>query len=368
MRKLPAAIILSMVSHAAAFAWIVRDGDVRAVPLRAVSSVATARPADPPPDSEPIALVLLDARSEPAPRSGAPDRAPPERRAISTGAARGAPARDELPRGPEPSRGEPAISTGAAHHEPPRGEPGRSPWMTMRGPERPGPATVGLSPEFLAHFLENSKPVPPPPDIPGERIGNEIAALRAQLRHGSLPQLVAANEQRAAEELRPAGGGTYKADKETFTAKIDADGKVHLKDKPGKLDTQDKMMLRMGIDPYGRNKLAFLDRTRDQRAAVGERHSREQLAHSDELMQQNIDRLWAMTSEVAERKAGLFALWDDCAETGSDALVAGGAAARAFVIGAIRARLRGDDAYTAAELVRLNAGRRSTAVFAPYEE
>ena len=363
MRKLPAAIILSMISHAVAFAWIVRDGDVRALPLRAVPAVAAVPPADPPPDSDPIALVLLDARSDPAPRSGAPDRASPERRAISTGASR----RDALPRGPAPPHGEPAISTGAGHDEPPHGAPGRSPWMTMRGPERPGAATVGLSPEFLSRFLANSKPVPPPPDIPGERIGNEIRELR-KLRHGSLPQLVAANEERAAEELKPAGGGTYKADKATFTAKIDADGQVHLKDNPGQLDTQDKLMLRMGIDPYARNKLALLDRTRDQRAAVGERHHREQLAHAGELMQKNIDRLWAMTSELAARKAGLFALWDDCAETGGDALVAGGAAARALVIGAIRARLRGDGAYTPAELARLNAVRRSTAVFAPYEE
>lgn len=364
MRKLPAAIILSMVSHAAAFAWIVRDGDVRALPPRAVPVVAAVPPADPPLDSEPIALVLLDARSKPAPRGGAPDRASPEPPAISTGAARP----DALPRGPELPHGESAISTGAPANESPPGVPGRSPWMTMRGPERSGAATAGLSPELLARFLANSKPVPPPPDIPGERIGNEIRELRKQLRHGSLPQLVAANEERAAEELKPAGGGTYKADKATFTAKIDADGQVHLKDKPGQLDTQDKLMLRMGIDPYARNKLAFLDRTRDQRAAVGERHNREQLAHADELMQKNIDRLWAMTSELAARKDGLFALWDDCAETGGDALVAGGAAARALVIGAIRARLRGDDAYTPAELARLNAGRRSTAVFAPYEE
>jgi len=37
------------------------------------------------------------------------------------------------------------------------------------------------------------------------------------------------------------------------------------------------------------------------------------------------------------------------------------------VIGAIRARLRGPDAYAAAELAALNAIRRSQAAFAPYE-
>jgi hypothetical protein len=367
VRKLPAAIVLSMASHAAAFAWVVRDGGVAIVPLRGAPAAAAALPPAPPPESEPIAVVFLDDHSAPTPRDAAPDRTPVERRAISTSAARGH----------EPPRGAPAISTGTARGDelprgaPASGGPARSPWLTMRGLERPG--VVGLSPAFLADFLAHSRPVPPPPDIPGERIGDEIAELRKQLRHGAgagagdLPQLVALNDQRAAEELKPAGGGTYRADKETFTAKVDADGTVHLKDKPGKLDTQDRMMLRMGIDPYGRNKLAFLDRTRDQRAAVGERYNRAQLARSTELMQNNIDRLWAVTSELAARKAGLFELWDDCAEAGSDELVAGGAAARALVIGAIRARLRGDDAYTATELAQLNADRRSTAVFAPYE-
>jgi hypothetical protein len=107
--------------------------------------------------------------------------------------------------------------------------------------------------------------------------------------------------------------------------------------------------------------------TRDQRAAVGERHSHELLARSAELMRNSIDRLWATTRNLAARKRGLFELWDDCAETGSDELVAGGASARAMVIAAIRARLRGADAYSAAELAQLNAIRDSTAAFAPYD-
>jgi hypothetical protein len=142
---------------------------------------------------------------------------------------------------------------------------------------------------------------------------------------------------------------------------------VELEDRREQLDTQDMMMKRRGIDPYGSEKLALLDRTRDQRVAVGERTRRSRLEHSAELMMHNVDRLWAMTADLAARKAGLFELWDDCAETGSDAIVAGGAAARMFVVGVIRARLQGRDAYTSEELARLNAGRRSKAVFAPYE-
>jgi hypothetical protein len=239
--------------------------------------------------------------------------------------------------------------------------------MTMRGAERP---RLALPEEFVGGFLENSKPLQPPPNIPGERLRNEIAELRRRVRAGApgaLAELVARNAELAAEELKPSGRGTYRAEKRTFTAKVDGDGGVKLEDKPEQLDTQDMMMKRRGIDPYGAEKLALLDRTREQRVAVGERTRRARLEHSAELMQNNIDRLWAMTADLAARKAGLFELWDDCAETGSDAIVAGGAAARMFVLGVIRARLHGRDAYTAEELARLNAARRSTAVFAPYD-
>jgi hypothetical protein len=245
----------------------------------------------------------------------------------------------------------------------------------MRAPARP--PTAGLSSGFIERFLDNTKPLAPTPDIPGERIADELADARRQLRHaehigssqvGALRQrVVALNEQRAAEELTPAGGGTYKADKSTFTAEVDDDGRVHIEDKSGALDTQDRMMLGRGVDPYAHNKLALLDRTRDRRAAIGERHQRVQLARAAELMQRNVDRLWATTRDLAARKRGLFELWDDCAETGSDELVTSGAAARELVLGAIRARLRGGDAYTPAELVELNARRRSKTAFAPYE-
>jgi hypothetical protein len=238
--------------------------------------------------------------------------------------------------------------------------------MAMRRPERP--ELQGLSQSFVDDFLSRSKPLAPAPDIPDERISNEIAEARRELRRGrgSVERVVALVREREAEDLKPSAGGTYTADKPTFTAKVDRDGQVHLEDKPWQLDTQDRLMLRMGIDPYGRNKLALLDRTRDQRAELGERRRRDQLAHASELVQRNIERLWATARDLAARKRGLFELWDDCAETGSDELVAGGDAARALVIGAIRARLRGADAYTAAELAQLNAIRRSKAVFAPY--
>jgi hypothetical protein len=374
VRKLPVAILVSMSSHAAAIAWVVDEPDRftvhRHVAPQSAAPGAVA-PAEPAPAPEPMAVVLLDADREPVAAPREPDRAPSAgilRRPAAPASAGNA----ETPPGP----GGAAISTDRpGNPEVAPGKPGRSRWMTMRSAERPA---VELSPEFVADFLAHSKPVPPPPDIPFERLANEIRDLRQRMRHaGALGhqdevealryEIAERSKELAAEELKPSGRGTYTAEAETFTARVDADGGVHLEDKPEKLDPQDRIMLQHGIDPYARNKLAMLDRTRDQRVAVGERRRSAQLGRAGELMQNHIDRLWAMTADLAERKTGLFELWDDCAETGSAEVIAAASAARMLVIGVIRARLRGRDAYTAAELAQLNARRRSSAVFAPYE-
>jgi hypothetical protein len=370
MRRLPTAIVVSIATHAAVFGWLAGSGSVLAVPLLDRPTRTTPPPASEATPDEPIVLTLFDPGEPPPAPSSAPaiaslahpaDRASPHAAAaIGSSTAR----TSEAPRVTDPS----AISTGAAHGtEHAGGEPGRSPLLKMRFPKVPSP--WGLSQGFVDDFLARSKPLAPRPDIPGETLAEELAEARRELRsgRGSLQRVLDLIERREHEELAPSGGGTFTAEKRTFTAKVDRDGQVHIEDKPWQLDTQDRIMLRMGFDPYGRNKLALLDRTRDQRAALGERYRTDQLAHAAQLVQRNIDHLWQTARDLAARKRGLFELWDDCAETGSDELVAGGTAARAIVVGAIRARLRGPDAYTADELAQLNALRRSKAVFAPYE-
>jgi hypothetical protein len=243
----------------------------------------------------------------------------------------------------------------------------RSPYMTMRDPGEI--ELTGPSGGFLDKFLENSKPVPPPPDIPGERVGNEIADLRERLKRagrfgpgelaGMREQLVALNEERANEELESDGGGTFKSTKQTFRAKVNADGSVKLTDR--NLGGMDKYMKDHGNDPYRANKLAYLDRTRDQRVAIGKRYREQELKKSVIYMQQNIARLNAMTTDVEKRKQGLFDLWDECAETGTPEEIAGGESARAFIMNHIRGTVK----YTPAELRALNAHRQSKQAFAP---
>jgi len=242
----------------------------------------------------------------------------------------------------------------------------RSPYMTMR---KPGDEPLkGPSDGFFENFMNRTKPIPPPPDIPGERIGDEISDLRAKLARAGRyspdelramrEEIVRLNAEREAEELKPAGGGTFKTEKETFKAKVNADGSVKIADN---VSGQDKFMKEHGNDPYRANKLAYLDRTRDQRVAIGKRYREQALKKSVIYMQKNIARLWAMTTDVAKRKQGLFDLWDECSETGTPEEIAGGEDARAFVMAHIRGMVR----YTPDELRVLNRQRHSKQPFAP---
>ena len=86
-------------------------------------------------------------------------------------------------------------------------------------------------------------------------------------------------------------------------------------------------------------------------------------------MKRNLAWAWSKTeSDPEARKQALFELWDDCAETGEQDLVAAGHAARLYVLGYIRAHLPqgAAGAFTPDDLTRLNAHKRSSATFQPY--
>jgi hypothetical protein len=187
-------------------------------------------------------------------------------------------------------------------------------------------------------------------------------------------------------ELHPSGRGTYTSDLGTglarvATAHVARDGTVHFDDAAdfdihvcgigvcGKSSFDDWIMRRHGIDPYASAKRAWLDRTRDQRAEIGARARTEDLAHSPLAMQRNLAAVWGRLADPIARKQAIFELWDEVAETGDAALVDGGAAARRYLVGFVRAHLPvgATGSFTVGELAVLNAHRRSIAAFAPYE-
>ena len=122
-------------------------------------------------------------------------------------------------------------------------------------------------------------------------------------------------------------------------------------------------------DPYASRKLKLLDTTREARVQLGATHRSEQRDRASELAQRNVETLWRATSDLAERKAALFALWDECIEGDTRDGEAGGRA-RAIVIGWIRAKLPAGSpgAFTVDEIAKLDASRSSQQHFAPYSE
>lgn len=213
-------------------------------------------------------------------------------------------------------------------------------------------------------------------------IATQLSAPRGRraLRMAVVLSLSAAGAARAQPEeglgLVATPRGELLAEGGEFVAVIAPDGSVTLRDRPNlrpdgigvTFDVTDALMRSQGMDPYASAKLALLDDTRDVRVAMGREYRSYQLAHADELMRANIDAVYATVPDPAQRKQALFALWDECAESGDPALVAAGAAARAVVEHHIRQELTGAEAYTAHELAALNARRTSATAFAPYAD
>jgi hypothetical protein len=411
MRKLPLSVAVSTALHAAAVVWVAARPAARPVasPDAATTPIEVI-PVAPAPEIEPIEATLLD-----------PPSAPPERRAALTAP----PTRPDPPRAPArpPSESPPSPSPSPSSSAPaagaivvpgagtsPETPPSRSPWLAMRGQDRPNLALPAGRWDPLDHAPAGTRP----------------------------------EKQRRTGILHESGSGTHETDQGGFTAKVNRDGSVELHDNPsasirlalpslkgigraisdwyeapkgtygetaeapmskyyqlsvgpttdqgdeahpehipketaktaiipvfaGRLEFTDWLMRRKGIDPYASRKLKILDATRDERVQIGNRHRADQLAMTPQIIQRNLERLWAAIPDTAARKQALFDLWDECVETGDPAVVAAAAAARRLVIAFIRARFPAGspDAFTAAELDAVARTKRSKATFQPYEQ
>lgn len=350
MRILPTALVASVVIHTGAIAWALTH-KIETPTLVTIAPPPIEVQIVPPPQE--IAVALLDdhtmATIPQSPTTG------------TTGDHRTA-----------------SISTGTKTHPetaPAQTKP-HSTMMTMRGTDKP--VLKGISGDFLGKFLESSKPLQPK-DIASERIGDEVATEAEHLGnqrwidnsspeqvHEEREKQVASREEQDGHELKQDGRG-YKADHATFTGTVEPDGTAHI-DQKRRYDPTEIIMNRKGIDPYSSNKQRMLDDTREERYEIGKKYKQQQLAQSGLIAQKNLNYLWAKTTELGARKQALFEMWDECAETGSDELVAGGTAARKMVVGFIRSHLTGDTAYTRSELAAFNAKKKSRAPFDPYTE
>ncbi|HET7504166.1 MAG TPA: hypothetical protein VFK02_24265 [Kofleriaceae bacterium] len=387
-------------------------------------AVVVARAVRAAPDADPIAVVFLDdaaANPTPAPADTAvgarivASAAPSAPRAASaSGGARSAPG----------TPGEAQIA--AARAGQPSELPGRAPgdgggWMKMRGPARPD---LGMRDGFVSNFLArdveretvhrsgrlapsggtavihdrvttvtvdrdgtahfHDKPdvdihwdihLPTPGEIvrelrqsgreiatwyedpyklarvgPSQDVPRHMAALPGACDHwGDACSVELRNRDRPENEDAPTQGSMLPI--------------MH-----GKLDVTSLLMRMFGDDPYRARKLALLDATRAERAELGARHAKEDLARSAEIMLHNLEVLWRATDDPALRREALFLMWDECGE-GEGPIGEAGERARRMVIGWIRGKLPpgSPGAFTADDIARLSARRASKQPFVPYE-
>jgi hypothetical protein len=122
------------------------------------------------------------------------------------------------------------------------------------------------------------------------------------------------------------------------------------------------------MDPHLPQKLAFMDRTREERFRIAASWRSESLRESLHQMPRELERVWRAGGDPAARRRLLFQLWDECAESGSPEVLATARAVRGTVLAFIRRRLpRGSrHAYPDEELAALNRSRTSRETFAPY--
>lgn len=127
----------------------------------------------------------------------------------------------------------------------------------------------------------------------------------------------------------------------------------------GSFDPTAAMMRAQGQEPYEHEKLCFLDETRDLRAELRTAHEQTQMAG----LRRSLERAWLDDARTpAERRAALFAIWDECREEEVGLL------ARELVESFVRQHLpkESPEAFTVDELAAFNAMRASTMEFSPY--
>ncbi|HEU4731412.1 MAG TPA: hypothetical protein VFT22_26140 [Kofleriaceae bacterium] len=348
-----AVIDLAVIEDRRARAAVTPARPPRAPPPTGTSTPPGAPPGAPRGDAA-ITVPGAGATSEPAPRTTAPGGLLAMRhgelpRAVLPSGRWDA--LDHAPRGTAPER---EVSTGALQHA------GGGSYRSDQGP-----FVAKVHPDGTVELTDRPS-IDPHIALPTPRdLGRGIAAWY----ESDKGPLGAEGDTAVARHIQVGTGATTDVHAPEHAASEDHATTVIVPVIGGGFEITDYFMRRHGVDPYASKKLRFLDATRDERAQIGGRHRRDQLARAPQIVLRNLEALWASIPDLAARKRALFELWDECAETGDPDLVAGAQAARRLVIGFIRGHLPagGPDAYTPDELAQLARTQQSKATFQPYE-
>ncbi|MEX1368944.1 MAG: hypothetical protein AB1Z98_37810 [Nannocystaceae bacterium] len=371
--------------------WLV-SGAIHAAVLGGWASLP-----DPPPPEPPVSWTAVELIELPPP--------PP-------------PPRVEPPTSPEP----PAVEEPLSEEPPPSSEPVEAPVDRRPLPDRGSPPPSSASPEeppavetpsppgsggvSLLGLREHSRaaepsgslrPSLPPPPVGSGQVVRRVGAVGPQLpagrRDGSPRSLAEAGFRR-----KGSGKLVFRDTAGRFKATLHADGRVTFRDLPvavGRNPTTGQLQAGMpgmsevvrsaqGQELYQQEKKRLLEETFDLRLQMAVDNARTAIDRRlKSLYRELLDR-WSddSNSEVSRREA-LFRRWDECEEGLPVALTGfpdadgseldqmrreGGEQARSTIEGFIRRHLPSgsEQAFTADELRRFNAKRRSRARFEPY--
>jgi len=279
------------------------------------------------------------------------------------------PAPEPEPEPPSAPKPEPEPRSAAEPKAAPRpAEPSREP----RAPAPPEAST----PEA---------PAPePPPDVdldlkpkPG-RFAARGASRGAPPPRAAPPAAGRVESSPIPEGLEPKGGGRFEYRDRGFTAEIARDGSVTFDGRNNvkysgtgaSFDVTEAVMAASGDDAFHTEKMRFLKRTAWFRSRLAARAREDDLAEARRRTLARVKAIWTNEAkDPADRREQLFAMWDECVESGDEAAVATARFVRRTVLGFIRRRLPEGhpDAFTEAELDRLNASRDSKTAFTPYD-
>ena len=224
-------------------------------------------------------------------------------------------------------------------------------------------STIDLNPRSVARAALPAATGPPDEEDLDTRVSRGLYADANAKRYIT---------QRPPPRLEPRSDGTYAWNGPVVQAVIQTDGTVRFTDpqsgvrvddnwRPSlQFDLSDAIERRNGNDPYAAEKRWFLRQTEAVRDELGQQHRATLASRGEGRLRRRLQRIWRRSSDSpSDRRRQIFDIWDDCSDDDV------GRRARDEVMRFVRAELRGDDAYTAAELRSLNAQRISRDAFAP---
>jgi hypothetical protein len=182
-------------------------------------------------------------------------------------------------------------------------------------------------------------------------------------------------KQREKPRLQRKSDGTYEYAGHVFVATIGRDGQVNFADAATKAGLQPSMVpVRITMDVndlanslqhkelYTEEKRWFLEQTAELRTKLADKFHAEEIARSHRALEQELERILVADTSDAQKRASVFAVWQDCGEDEQAEDV------RHIVEVFVRRRMPEGSAlgFSPRDLAQLNAARSGMRAFAPY--